>query len=232
LSVNSADAALRALRHGLTAARPSTVWADLNTAAPDIKRELAELCARHEVRFADVAIMAPVPGRGLRVPMLASGTGATATAELLTAAGGSVAVLDGPAGAAAERKLLRSVFFKGMSAAILEALDAARAVGLADWLRGEIDAELRRYDATTLQRMIDGSRRHAVRRVEEMDAAAAMLRALGVVPRIAAASRDQLQELAEPRGDQLAEPAEESGGTGLTSRSDAAPRPPAGDVPA
>jgi 3-hydroxyisobutyrate dehydrogenase-like beta-hydroxyacid dehydrogenase len=229
LSVNSADAALPALRRGLTAAGPSTVWADLNTAAPDLKRELAELCARREVRFADLAIMAPVPGRGLRVPILASGTGAAATAELLTAAGGAVTVLDGPAGAAAERKLLRSVFFKGMSAAILEALDAACAVGLADWLRGEIDAELRRYDPTMVQRMIEGSRRHAVRRAKEMDAAAAMLRALGVAPRIAMASRDQLQELAEASGDQPGEPTEEPE---LTSRSGATPRPPAGEAPA
>ena len=39
-------------------------------------------------------------------------------------------MLDGPAGLAAARKLLRSVFYKGMAASIVEALDAARAAGL------------------------------------------------------------------------------------------------------
>jgi 3-hydroxyisobutyrate dehydrogenase-like beta-hydroxyacid dehydrogenase len=196
LSVNSAEAAVPALHSGLRSADRATIWADLNTAAPGTKRELAAHCAERNVPFADIAIMAPVPGLGLRVPMLAAGTGAASAAELLTAVGAVITVLDRPAGAAAERKLLRSVFFKGMSAAILEALDAARAAGLEDWLRGEIDTELRRYDESTVQRMIDGSHRHAVRRMAEMAAAAEMLRALGVTPRVAAASHDQLAELA------------------------------------
>src|SRR6185369_12434515 len=44
LSVNSAAAATGALRVGL-GGRPR-VWADLNTAAPKLKRELAGLCAQ------------------------------------------------------------------------------------------------------------------------------------------------------------------------------------------
>ncbi|MDT7647119.1 MAG: hypothetical protein QOC75_4119, partial [Pseudonocardiales bacterium] len=142
LSVNSALEAGTALRRGVAAAGPNTTWADLNTASPGAKAELARVCAAHDLDFADVAIMAPVPGRGLAVPMLVSGTGAVSTARLLTGVGASITVLDGPAGAAAERKLLRSVFFKGMSAAIVEALLAARAAGQEDWLRGEIAAEL------------------------------------------------------------------------------------------
>jgi 3-hydroxyisobutyrate dehydrogenase-like beta-hydroxyacid dehydrogenase len=117
LSVNSAEAAVPALHSGLRSADRATIWADLNTAAPGTKRELAAHCAERNVPFADIAIMAPVPGLGLRVPMLAAGTGAASAAELLTAVGAVITVLDRPAGAAAERKLMRSVFFKGMSAA-------------------------------------------------------------------------------------------------------------------
>jgi len=199
LSVNSALEAEAALRRGVAGAGPITVWADLNTASPGAKLELARFCAAHDVDFADVAIMAPVPGRGLAVPMLASGTGAASTATLLSGVGASIAVLDGPAGAAAERKLLRSVFFKGMSAAIVEALHAARAAGQEDWLRGEIAAELERCGAATVHRMVEGSLRHAVRRSEEMKAAAEMLTELGVAPLVAMASRDQLAELARVR---------------------------------
>ena len=36
-----------------------------------------------------------------------------------------VEVIDGPIGAAATRKLLRSVFYKGLAAAVVEALAAA-----------------------------------------------------------------------------------------------------------
>ncbi|WP_445182663.1 DUF1932 domain-containing protein [Pseudonocardia sp. Cha107L01] len=196
LSVNSALEAGAALRRGVAAAGPNTTWADLNTASPGAKAELARVCAAHDLDFADVAIMAPVPGRGLAVPMLVSGTGAVSTARLLTGVGASITVLDGPAGAAAERKLLRSVFFKGMSAAIVEALLAARAAGQEDWLRREIAAELESCGAATVRRVVEGSLRHAARRGAEMAAAAEMLTELGVDPLVATASRDQLAGLA------------------------------------
>jgi 3-hydroxyisobutyrate dehydrogenase-like beta-hydroxyacid dehydrogenase len=192
LSVNSASAAVDALKAGVAAAR---AWADLNTASPGTKRTLAAIAAEHSVPFADVAIMAPVPGKGLRVPMLATGDAASRVAELLRPFGASVEVVDGPAGLAAERKLLRSVFFKGMSAAVVEALTAARAAGCEDWLRGMIEDELTRADAATVERLVTGSYRHAVRRTAEMAAAAEMLAELGVPSDIASATRDHLSRL-------------------------------------
>ena len=42
-------------------------------------------------------------------------------------------------GAAAARKLLRSVFMKGLAASCLESLRAARAAGCEDWMREEIE---------------------------------------------------------------------------------------------
>ncbi|MEU0533324.1 NAD(P)-dependent oxidoreductase [Amycolatopsis tolypomycina] len=196
LSVNSASAALDALEAGLAGLRDGAVWADLNTASPGTKRQLAALAAGRGVPFADVAIMAPVPGRGLRVPMLASGPAADAVAALLNPLGADVATLPGAAGLAAERKLLRSVFFKGMSAAVVEALQAARAAGCEDWLREVVVAELTAADASTVDRLVGGSYRHAVRRTAEMAAAARMLGELGVRADVAAAARDQLGQLA------------------------------------
>jgi 3-hydroxyisobutyrate dehydrogenase-like beta-hydroxyacid dehydrogenase len=195
LSVNSAKAAVDAFQAGLPglrqdeSPRPDILWADLNTAAPGIKRQLADLAGQAGVPFADVAMMAPVPGRGLRVPMLASGTGAVRYAAILGLLGAEIEVLDGPAGLAASRKLLRSVFYKGMAASVVEALDAARATGDEEWLRAHIAAELAAADAATLERITDGTRRHAVRRTAEMEAAADMLTELGVPPLMADASR-------------------------------------------
>lgn len=196
LSVNSASAAGDALRAGVRAVRPAAVWADLNTASPGAKRELARTADEHGVSFADIALMAPVPGRGLRVPMLASGAGAAQARRLLTALGASVECLDGEPGTAAERKLLRSVFFKGLAAAVIEALEAARAAGCEDWVRENIATELGQADAGTVDRLVNGTHRHAVRRTAEMAAAAAMLTELGVSPAIAGASRDLLARLA------------------------------------
>lgn len=198
LSVNSAADAPTALRNGARAAHQA-VWADLNTGSADLKRDLAAALAETSPTslFADVALMSPVPGRGLRTPMLVSGPGARQLAETLGPLGADVTIVDGGPGEAATRKLLRSVFFKGLAAAVVESLAAARAVGLEPWLRDNIADELIRADDTTVERLVTGSVEHAVRRSHEMAAAAELLTGLGIEPRIARASRDLLVELAD-----------------------------------
>jgi 3-hydroxyisobutyrate dehydrogenase-like beta-hydroxyacid dehydrogenase len=141
-------------------------------------------------------MMAPVPGKGLRVPMLASGEGADQVAGRLRALGANVEVQDGPAGLAAMKKLLRSVFYKGMATSIVEALAAAQAAGYEDWLREHIAEEVAKSDATSVDRIVTGTRQHAVRRGAEMAAAAQMLTELGVPPIMADASRAVHERLA------------------------------------
>jgi len=191
LSVNSAKAAIGAFEAAIAGGGvgPRAIWADLNTASPAVKQQLAELGRQHGIPVTDIAMMAPVPGAGLTVPMLASGEAAGRTAAQLTALGARVEVLDGPAGLAATRKLLRSVFYKGMAASIVEALEAARAAGLEDWLHEHIADELAKAGTSTVDRIVAGTRRHAVRRGAEMAAAAEMLADLGVPPLMADASR-------------------------------------------
>ena len=196
LSVNSSHDAMTALRNARPGLRSGTVWADLNTAAPGIKAALAAEVEDDGVPVVDVALMAVVPGNGLRTPMEVAGEGAERYAELLAPLGADVTVQPGPAGTAISRKLLRSVFYKGLAAAVLEALEGAEAAGCADWLRGNISAELVGFDDTTIDRLVDGTRKHARRRGDEMAAAAEQLDQLGVAPRLAGATRDLLRDLA------------------------------------
>ncbi|HEY6496544.1 MAG TPA: DUF1932 domain-containing protein [Trebonia sp.] len=196
LSVNAASEAVAALEASLDAVGAGAIWADLNTAAPGVKRRLAEIGGRRGVQVTDIAMMAPVPGNGLRVPMLASGDGARSAGKTLRGYGADIDVLDGPAGLAATRKLLRSVFYKGMSASIVEALDAARAAGLEEWLTEHIAEELATQEAATLTRIAAGTRKHAVRRGHEMAAAAEMLADLGIDPIMATASQHLHERLA------------------------------------
>jgi 3-hydroxyisobutyrate dehydrogenase-like beta-hydroxyacid dehydrogenase len=196
LSVNSAGDALDALEASLDALSAGVVWVDLNTAAPTVKQRLAEVGGQRGIAVTDVAMMAPVPGKGLRVPMLASGDGAASAAQALRAYGADIEVLAGPAGLAATRKLLRSVFYKGMAASIIEALEAADAAGLRDWLTGHIAEDLAKQDAATLTRIVTGTRQHAARRGHEMAAAAEMLSDLGVDPVMATASQRLHERLA------------------------------------
>ena len=192
LSVNSAAVARAVAESVCDRLAPGAVYADLNTSGPALKRELAGLLEGTGARFVDVALLGPVPARGLRTPSLASGPGAAAFVELVGPLGMPVEVVSAVPGDAAERKLLRSVFMKGLAAAAVEGLEAATAAGEADWLYEEI-AEV--IGAPLLDRLLDGSRVHAVRRIEEMEAACELLRALGVEPRVAAAAAGVLRQL-------------------------------------
>jgi 3-hydroxyisobutyrate dehydrogenase-like beta-hydroxyacid dehydrogenase len=196
LSVNSAAVALEVAEAVAPALRSDQLYADLNTSAPALKRAVAAAVEPRGAAFADVALMEPVPDWGVRTPALASGPGAERFATAFGRFGMPVTVVAAEPGAAAARKLARSVFMKGQAAAIGEALEAARRLGCEDWLYANIESTLAAADGRLVRRLVEGSRRHAGRRVDEMAAAVAMLEELGVEPRVAAASEAWLRSLA------------------------------------
>jgi 3-hydroxyisobutyrate dehydrogenase-like beta-hydroxyacid dehydrogenase len=190
LSVNSAAVALDVARS--VPLEPDKLYADLNTAPPALKAELARVVP---ARFVDVALLGPVPGNGLRTPCLVSGSGAAAYAELVGALGVPVEVVGDQPGQAGERKLLRSVFMKGIAAAAIESLAAARAAGCEEWLHGELAGVFAGASPALLERLLSGSRIHAARRVDEMRAASEMLTHLQVEPRVSTAAVGWLEQL-------------------------------------
>jgi 3-hydroxyisobutyrate dehydrogenase-like beta-hydroxyacid dehydrogenase len=196
LSLTTASEALTAARAAAPALRAGQVYADANTSGAELKREVAAIVERSGAAFADLALMAPVPGRGITTPALASGAGAAQAAEILGPFGMPVTVLDAEPGAAATRKLLRSVAWKGMAAVVCEALAAARAADVEEWMHEELLALFSSADEQLLARMENGSRQHAVRRAHEMADVGALLRELGVGSHTSDAARAQLEELA------------------------------------
>jgi 3-hydroxyisobutyrate dehydrogenase-like beta-hydroxyacid dehydrogenase len=234
LSLTTAAEARTAARSVLGALGPGQIYADANTAGAALKRELAARVEPTGARFADLALMAPVPGRGVRTPAVASGPGARTAAELLGGLGMPVTVLPGGPGAAATRKLLRSVAWKGAAAVVNEALAAARAADVEPWMRRELVDLFAAVDEAALRRMEDGTRRHAARRAREMADACALLRELGVTPPCR-------RRLARPAGGDpapwLTTPpppiARARPGAGAAGRAGCrrAPRPRAGDRP-
>jgi 3-hydroxyisobutyrate dehydrogenase-like beta-hydroxyacid dehydrogenase len=193
LALTTASSALAAAGSAAPGLDSDAIYADLNTTSPALKEDIAALVTRVGARFADVALLGPVPTRGLGTPALASGPGAQAFAETIGLLGMPVAVVSDRPGDAATLKLVRSVFMKGLAASALESLQAADAAGHREWLEGEIAAVI---GEPLLKRLVDGSRRHAERRVDEMEAARDLLLELGLEPRIAAASAAVLAELA------------------------------------
>lgn len=180
LSLTGASAALNAARAASSALGSGMLFADLNTAAPEQKRLIEAIIEPTGAQMADIAVLAAVPRHGIRTPLLASGSGAAETAAVLGAAGVPVEILQGPVGTAAGRKLLRSVFMKGMAALALEGMAAAEAAGCADWMRGQIAAELGPHGHAVLDRLIEGSLLHAERRAHEVQAARTALEDYGV----------------------------------------------------
>jgi 3-hydroxyisobutyrate dehydrogenase-like beta-hydroxyacid dehydrogenase len=195
LSLTTAAEALEAARSVLTVLRPGQVYADANTSGSALKGELADLVAPTGASFADVALMTPVPGHGVTTPAAASGPGADAFRRVLGPLGMPITIIPGPPGAAATRKLLRSVGWKGVASVVNESLAAARAAGVEDWMRAELLDLFQTADDATLVRLEEGSRRHAKRRAREMADVAALLRELGVTPHLSEAARRQLEEL-------------------------------------
>lgn len=197
LGVSAAADTATALEQAIDRIPASALYADLSTSSAGQERELAEIAASRGIAFADVALMSTVPGKGLRTPQLVSGPGGARYAELLTGADVPVTVVGPDAGEAATRKLLRSVFMKGLSAVVIETLWAAQAAGLSDWVWEHVAAEVDAADRSLLVRLIEGSGPHAVRRRHEMEAAATLLRELGVDPVVTTATVDRLRRVAD-----------------------------------
>ncbi|MCQ1953956.1 NAD(P)-dependent oxidoreductase [Arthrobacter sp. zg-Y238] len=179
ISLVGAAAARSVAEQALPLLPANAVFADFNTAGPEDKAGLAELAAGHGVDLVDVAVMAPVPRAGSRTPLLVSGTAADRFAALMEGFGSPVETIPGAPGAAAGRKLLRSVFMKGLAGLVLECRAAGRAAGAEEWLLAEIAGELGPDGPDLVTRLLQGSQTHAVRRAHEVEDSLAYLRGLG-----------------------------------------------------
>lgn len=180
LAITAQADAVEAMSQALHAIRRMAVYADLSTSSPSLKRQLAELARSRDFDFVDVALMAMVPGNGIRTPALASGAGAGRFVAAFKPLGMPVEAISHIPGDAATRKLLRSVMMKGLAALVIEAMRAGHAAGCADWLWTNMADQLTVADESVLRRLVTGTGLHALRRLHEMESSSALLDELGV----------------------------------------------------
>jgi 3-hydroxyisobutyrate dehydrogenase-like beta-hydroxyacid dehydrogenase len=195
LAVTSASGAAAALESVVAVLPPGAVYADLSTASPGSKHRLGSTAAAAGVGFVDVALMAPVPGNGLRTPSLAAGPAAEAFAATMRPLGMPVDVVGSEAGQAATRKLLRSVVMKGLAQLLIEALRAAEAAGLAAETWDQLVAQLSEVDEALLRRLVSGTPLHARRRLDEMEATVELLDELGADATMSQATTARLRQI-------------------------------------
>lgn len=196
LSVTAAADAGAALQQAIDDVPPGTLYADLSTSSAGGKQALGSMATAHGLRFVDVALMATVPGKGIRTPQLASGDGAGDYAGMIRCFGATVQVVGDQPGDAATRKLLRSIVTKGLAALLLEARAAGRAAGLEDWLWRHLVETISSADEALMRRLTEGQAEHAVRRQHEMEACATLLEELAVPSTMTAATAATLRQLA------------------------------------
>lgn len=170
-------------------------YADFTSSSPDAMRALGQLPSKAD--FADVAILGPVPTQGAKTPLMVSGPGSRAVAELLAPLGAEIEVAEGEPGAAMAHKLLRSVLMKGLASVVVEAVTAGRAAGLEEWIRAQIAGQLAGDGQAVIDRFLTGTAKHALRRSKEMQDTADYLSDLGVPAEMTAASAAALTRIAQ-----------------------------------
>lgn len=175
IAITQGSEAVTAMNQALSEIPKDAFYADFSSNSPQTKVKLSKIAATAGFDFIDIALMGTVPGKGLRTPALASGSGAKRFAKVFSALGMPVTAVSETAGEAATRKLLRSIMMKGLAGCVLEAMRAAEKVDCGQWLWGNLVEEITKADEDMLSRLVRGSDTHAIRRLHEMEATLAML---------------------------------------------------------
>ena len=157
------------------------IYLDLNAGTAALKNEVKEVVdslAPAPVHVVDGAVIGSVRSYGAKVQILLSGPSSEQAAQRLTEAGGNPEIVSETLGAASQRKLLRSVFMKGLGALITESMEAGEVAGEPEWMRLQIANAIADGDAG-VHRLQTGTQIHGVRRAHELNDSLNMLADLG-----------------------------------------------------
>ncbi len=211
-SVNLSSVSEEIAREVMPVLNESKIYLEMNTSSPNKKIAIYEILKSTGVQFVDLAIMAPVPPKGIKTPFLASGNGANIFQEKVKNLNLNLSVLSDVVGESSTRKLLRSIVYKGIAAVICEAIEAGQKFGLEDYIREQISSVIGGND-DLIDRFVEGSKTHALRRMHEMEAVVEMLapRSVGrpapdegaFDPIMSKATKENLKKLAKISEDKI-----------------------------
>jgi 3-hydroxyisobutyrate dehydrogenase-like beta-hydroxyacid dehydrogenase len=183
ISAVTASAALDVARGVAPHLRPGQIFLDINSASPATKRQGAAAIEGAGASFVEAAVMAPVPGPGLRVPILAGGERAAEVAERLNELGMNITPVATEIGRASAMKLCRSIVIKGLEAIMIDCAAASRLSGVEAEVYASLAGTFPSIDWPKLaETMAQRVHQHGRRRAAEMREAADMLTDLGLDP--------------------------------------------------
>jgi len=188
MSAVTADQAMNAAEQNAPYLTPGHLYADLNSVSPGVKQSIARVIEASGARFAEIAMMAPVPPYGHKVPMLAGGTGAPEFVERLAPFGISAEIVSREVGTAAATKMFRSIIVKGMEALITECVLGATRYNADERVFASLAETFPGIDWKQLaDYMVGRVVVHGERRAREMEEVAATLREIDIEPIMAEA---------------------------------------------
>lgn len=194
LSLVTADQAFSVAQNTALHMLPGALYFDMNSVAPETKREAAKVIDSAGGHYIDVAIMAPVNPSRLSVPLLVSGQQSRDGVKVLTALGFTKPrAVAGDVGAASSIKMIRSIMVKGQEALTAEMMLAAEQAGVVDEVLSSLGDGWHAKAEYNLERM----RTHGVRRAVEMEEVAKTLDALGVEPLMTKGTIQRQREMAQ-----------------------------------
>ena len=178
---------------------PGQILLDVNSASPRTKQTAAKIVGASGADYVEGAVMAAVAGPGLRVPILAGGPAAASAADILDGLGMNLTPVTVEAVRAAATKLARSIVMKGIEAALIQSMEAARRWSVE---REGLQSLQHTYPgiawATLVQSCTERVAKHGRRRAQEMREAGEMLEDLGLDPGLGGAIAAAQEQGAKP----------------------------------
>ncbi len=194
----TASASVDAARTAATYIKRGQYYLDINSVSPGKKREAAAIIEGAGGRFVDVAVMAPVPPYGIKVPMAVGGKWGRAVADRLIPFGFRIEVFEREIGYVSAMKMCRSVMIKGIESLIIEAMTAAVSYDVVDQVIPSLDEYFKNKDwRWQAEYMFGRVVEHGERRAAEMREAAKTVAEIGLEPLMTAATAARQQWVAD-----------------------------------
>jgi 3-hydroxyisobutyrate dehydrogenase-like beta-hydroxyacid dehydrogenase len=200
ISAVTADSAITAARQVAPHLKAQQTYIDLNSISPATKSEVAEQVCQGGAAFVEFAVMAPVSGVGIEVPILSGGETAKTVSARLNEFGMRITPVSPEIGTASATKLCRSIVIKGMEALMVDFTLASERAGVMPAVLASLKASYPGMDWETIAKvMMSRVKQHGIRRAAEMREASRMITEFGLDGSLAAAIAERHESFAKSK---------------------------------